>query len=85
MNGCEDWICLGLERVSLIPSVSLSVCLSGKCTVAKWLTGSGYRLEGGVFGRRMSVLDGDGDRRRGRAVLGVNLGHPIVSNGDFVA
>jgi len=26
-----------------------------------------------------------GDCRRGRAALGVNLGHPIVINGDFVA
>jgi len=26
-----------------------------------------------------------GDRRREGAVLGVNVGHPIVINGDFVA
>ena len=31
----------------------------------------------------MSVLDGDGDRRREGVVLGVNfLGRPIVSSGD---
>jgi len=30
----------------------------------------------------MGVLDGRGYRRRGRAVLGLNLGHPIVSNED---
>jgi len=35
--------------------------------------------------RGMSVLDGGGDHRRGRAVLRVNLGHAIVTNGDFVA
>ena len=34
-------------------------------------------------GRRMGVLDGGGDRRRGRAVLRVNLGRPIVTNGAF--
>jgi len=26
-----------------------------------------------------------GDRRRGGAVMGMNLGRPIVTNGDFVA
>jgi len=36
-------------------------------------------------GRRMGVLDGDNDRRREGAVLRVNLGRPIVTNGDFVA
>jgi len=30
---------------------------------------------------RMGVLDGGGDRRRGRAVLGVNLGRAIVTMG----
>jgi len=33
-------------------------------------------------GRGIGVLDGGGDRRRGRAELGVNLGRPIVTNGD---
>jgi len=33
----------------------------------------------------MSVLDGDGNCRREGAVLVVNLGCPIVTNGDFVA
>ena len=32
-------------------------------------------------GRGTGVLDGGGDRRRGRAVLGVNVGNPIVTNG----
>jgi len=31
------------------------------------------------------VLDGSGDRRRGRCSFGVNLGRPIVTSGDFVA
>jgi len=35
-------------------------------------------------GRGMDVLVWGGDRRRGRAVLGMNLGRPIVTNGDFV-
>jgi len=34
-------------------------------------------------GRGMGVLDGDGYRRRGRAALGLNLGRPIVTIGDF--
>jgi len=36
-------------------------------------------------GRGMGVLDGGGDRQRGRGSFGVNLGHPIVTNGDFIA
>jgi len=35
------------------------------------------------IGRGMGVLDGSGDRRRGRTVLGVNLGRTIVTNGAF--
>jgi len=31
----------------------------------------------------MGVLDGGGDRQRGRGSFGVNLGHPIIANGDF--
>jgi len=38
-----------------------------------------------VVGRGMDVLDGGVDRRREGAVLGVNVGHPIVINGTFVA
>jgi len=34
-------------------------------------------------GREMGVLDGGGDRPREGAVLGVNLGRPIVTNGAF--
>jgi len=54
--------------------------------VEKRLLGSGCRLEmvSGV-GRRMGVLDGGGDRRRGSGRIGINVGHPIVTNGDFVA
>jgi len=33
----------------------------------------------------IGVLDEGGDRRRGRDILGVNVGHLIVTNGDFVA
>jgi len=32
-------------------------------------------------GRGMGILDGSGDRRRRGAVLGVNVGHPIATNG----
>jgi len=36
-------------------------------------------------GRGMGVLDGDGYHQRKGEVLGVKSGHPIVTNGDFVA
>ena len=36
------------------------------------------------IGLGMGVLDFGGDRQRGRAVWGVNLWRPIVTNGDFV-
>jgi len=35
--------------------------------------------------REMGVLDGVEIVKGEGAVLGVNLGHPVVSNGDFVA
>jgi len=35
-------------------------------------------------GRGMGALDGGGDRRRRRAVLGVNAGDPIVTNGTLL-
>ena len=64
--------------------MSLSVCLSAaKCILAKRLIGSGCRL--GWVGQGMGVLDGGGDRRREGAVLGLNLGRPIVTNEAFVA
>jgi len=43
-----------------------------------------FEVVSGV-GRRMGVLDGGGDRRRERSCSVVNLGRPIVTNGDFVA
>jgi len=42
-----------------------------------------FGVESGV-GRWMGVLGGGGYRRREGAVLEVNLGCPIVTNGDFV-
>jgi len=36
-------------------------------------------------GRGMGVFNRGEDRRREGAVLGVNIGHSIVTNGDFVA
>jgi len=36
-------------------------------------------------GRGIGVLDEGNYRRRERAVLGVNLGHPIVINGDILS
>jgi len=34
-------------------------------------------------GQGMGVLDGGGDRRRGRGSFGVNVGRPIVTNRAF--
>jgi len=51
-----------------------SVCLSVGRSVS-WL----------AVQRVYCVLHWGGDRRREGTVLGVNVGHPIVTNGDFVA
>jgi len=37
------------------------------------------------IGLGMGVLDFGGDRRRGGDSFGMNVGHPIVTNGAFVA
>jgi len=42
-----------------------------------------FRMVSGV-GRVIGVLDGGDNRRRERAVFGVNFGRPIVTSGDFV-
>jgi len=54
--------------------------------VEKRLIGSVCYL-GGEWGQsRMGVLDGPGgDHRRGKVSFGVNVGHLIITNGDFVA
>ena len=36
-------------------------------------------------GMGVTVLDGGGDRRRGRGSLGVNVERSIVTSGDFAA
>jgi len=65
--------------------VCLSVCLCvrklycGK--TAEWIRMPFGEVSG--VSRGMGVLDGSGDRRREGAVLGVNLGRPIVTNGAF--
>jgi len=43
-----------------------------------------FRVMSGV-GLGVGVLDFGGDHRRERGSMGVNLRHPIVTNGDFVA
>ena len=43
-----------------------------------------YGVVSGV-GQGMDVLDMGGDRRRRRGSFEVNLGSPIVTNGEFVA
>jgi len=50
--------CLSIESINTIgldlsprPSVSRSVCRAGKCTEAKWLSGSGWRMPFGMVSR----------------------------------
>ena len=65
----------------------LSVCMSVRkvyCVKTAERIQMPFGVVSGV-GRAMGVLDGGGDRRRGMAVLGVNVERPIVTNGDFVA
>jgi len=64
-------------------SVRLSVGLFGGCIAAKRLIWMPFGVVSGVD-RGMGVLDDGGDRRRDRAILGVNVGHPIATSGDFV-
>jgi len=54
------------------------------CDKTADLTQMPFKMVSGV-GRGMGVLDGGDGRRTERAVLGVNLGRPIVTNTDFVA
>ena len=63
----------------------MSVSLSRKCIVAKRLLGSGCHLGWCVGWSRDGCIRWGGYRRREGAVLVVNLGHPIVTNGDIVA
>jgi len=51
--------------------------------VAKRLSGSGCRWDGEWGRSRKGVLDGIRDRQRRMGSFGVNLRHPIVTNGDF--
>jgi len=52
--------------------------------VAKRLIGSGYRLVGELAWSSGGCIRRGGDRRREGAVLGVNLGRTIVTNGDLL-
>ena len=62
----------------------LSDCLSESCIVAKRPIGYGCRLVG-EWARSMDKCIRWVELVERRAVLGVNVGHPIVTNGDFVA
>ena len=67
-------------NLSVRLSVGRSVCVC-KVYCGIWLSVSGCRWWWWVGS--VGVLDGGGDRRREGAVLGVNLGRPIVTNEDF--
>jgi len=62
------------------PLVGLSVC---RVYCGKFDLDTVWVLSG--VSRGMGVLDGAGDCPRDGAILGVNLGHPIVTTRDFVA
>ena len=77
--------------LSLSPSVGLCVCQLVCLLVRKVYCGKTadwirmpFGMVSGVC-RGMDVLDGDGDRQRRGAVLWMNLGCPIVTNGNFGA
>ena len=53
-------------------SVCLSVCMSGKCTVANWIR-MPFVVVSGV-GRGTGVLDGSGDRRMEKGSFGGKCG-----------
>jgi len=72
-----------LTDLSSIPSVGLSVCPQSVLSQNGWLDLDAI-WDGEWDRSRMGVLYGFLDRRREWAVLGVNLGRPIVTNGDFV-
>ena len=64
-----------------MPSVGLSVGLSGKCIVAKRLIGSGDD-----WGRSRDVcIRWGGDRRMGRGSFGMDVGRPNVTNAYLFA
>ena len=63
----------------------VSVSLSGKCTVKKRLNGSGCRLDGEWSRSRNGCIRWGGYHGKGRDSFGVNLGRPVVTNGEFVA
>ena len=68
-------------------SVCLSVCLCVR-KVYCGKTADWIRMPFGVLsgvGRGKGVLIGSGDRGRRRVSFEVNVGHPIVTNGNFVA
>jgi len=73
--------------VGLRVCVGRSVCLSVR-KVYCGKTSEWIRMPFGVvrgIGRGMGVLDGSGYLRRGKDNFGVNLGRPIVTNGNVVA
>jgi len=82
----HKWVLV--QVLSPIPSVGLSVGLSVGCLssvlrkIAHWIW-----MPFGVVGQlgpRIRQVD-SGDHPMGRGNFGVNEGHPIVTNGNFVA
>jgi len=72
-------------RTCRLAHLCVSVCLSVR-KVYCGKTAERIRMPFGVVsgvGRGIGVLDEGGDRRREGAVLGVNFGRPIVTNGAF--
>jgi len=66
-----------LDHLCICVPTALVYC--GK--TAEWIR-MPFEVVNGVD-RRMGVLNGDGDRRRGRGSFGGEFGRPIVTNGAF--
>jgi len=82
-----------MESSCRLSHLSVGLCVSrsiGLCPqkvycgkTANWIR-MPFGMVSGV-GLGIGVLGGSSDRRKGRDIFGVNLGRPIVTNGDFVA
>ena len=72
-----------LDHLSVCRSVGLSVCKVYCGKTADWIRMPFVGVSAEWGRSRDGCIRWGGDRRREAAVLGVNLGRPIVTMGDF--